>query len=175
MTNNNLVFCMIMNARLLVLLTIAAIYCGVSYAEEGEHHLPHDHISIIVGKAYEETADGHHEDGRLFGIGYGRQFSEHWGWGASFEQEAFGENDQKRLGVLSVFGSYHPTEHLRLVAGGGVEFREQGDPDKALFRLGAGYAFALGERLTLSPEAVVDFIAGGTNVYVVALSLGYGF
>jgi len=62
-----------------------------------------------------------------------------------------------------------------LIAGGGVEFREQGDPDKALFRLGAGYSFALGERLTLTPEAVVDFIAGGTTVYVIAMSLGYGF
>jgi len=175
LAKTNLVSCMIKKARLLGLLIIATIHCGVSYAEEGKHHLPHDHISIVVGKAYEETADGHHEDGHLFGIAYGRQFSELWGWGASFEREAFGENDQKRLGVLSVFGSYYPTESLRLIAGGGVEFREQGDPDKALFRLGAGYSFALGERLTLTPEAVVDFIAGGTTVYVIAMSLGYGF
>jgi len=166
---------MIKKARLLGLLTFAAIYCGVSYAEEGEHHLPHDHISIVVGKAYEETADGHHEDGHLFGIAYGRQFSEHWGWGASFEMEAFGENDQERLGVLSVFGSYYPIEHVRLIAGAGVELREKGDPDKALFRLGAGYEFALGERVILSPEAVVDFVAGGTKVFVVALSLAYVF
>ncbi len=44
-----------------------------------------------------------------------------------------------------------------------------------MFRLGAGYEFKLGKNLTLAPEAQVDFVAGGTKVYVVAIALGYGF
>ena len=157
------------------LLVLGAVYCLNSHAEEGGRHLPHNHIAVIAGVAYEETADGHNEDGHLAGIAYVRQVSKHWGWGVSFEQEAFGENDQKRHGVLSIPVIYFATERWRLFAGPGIEFREQGDPDKPMFRLGTGYEFPLGGHFTLSPEAAVDFIAGGTNVYVIALSVGYGF
>ena len=108
------------------------------------------------------------------GIDYVRQFSEHWGWGVAFEQEVFG-NDQKRHGVLAIPISYFPGNHWRLIAGPGIEFREPGDPDKAMFRIGAGYNFALSKHFTLAPEAQVDFIAGGTQVFVVPLALGYGF
>jgi hypothetical protein len=161
--------------QLLCLLAVAAGFSDASLAEEeGGHHLPHNHIALIAGIAYEEAADGHHEDGHLVGIEYIRQFSEHWGWGVGFESEIF-DNSQKRTGVLAVPISYFPGGHWRLFAAPGIEFHERGDPDKPMFRVGASYEFALGKHFTLAPEAQVDFVAGGTNVYVIALALGYGF
>ena len=41
-----------------------------------------------------------------------------------------------------------------------------------MFRLGVGYEFHVNKRLTLSPEAMVDFIETGTNVYILALAFG---
>jgi hypothetical protein len=164
--------------KLAVILSCSAsllIYCSAgSAAEEGEHHLPHNHIALLAGIAEEEQADGHHESGNVLGIAYIRQFREHWGWGASFEMEVLG-NHQKRTGILTIPVAYMPDDHWRLYAAPGIEFRERGDPDKAVLRLGAGYEFDLGEHVTLSPELMVDFIAGGTKVYLLMLSLGYGF
>ena len=71
--------------------------------------------------------------------------------------------------------SYFPNERWRLLAGPGVEFHEPGDPESAVFRIGASYEFELGKHFTLSPEAVIDFVEGGTTVYVLGFSLGYGF
>lgn len=163
------------NLRTLCLLAVTAGFSGASLADdEGGHHLPHNHIALIAGIAYEEADDGHHEDGHLAGIDYVRQFSEHWGWGVTFESEVFG-SEQKRHGVLAVPVSYFLGDHWRLFAAPGIEFREPGEPDKAMFRVGAGYEFELGAHFTLAPEAQIDFIAGGTKVYVIALALGYGF
>jgi hypothetical protein len=160
---------------LLWLLTAAAAFSSTgNAAEKGEHHLPHNHISLIAGIAYEEADDGHHEDGVVLGVDYIRQFSEKWGWGVTLETEAFG-SEQTRNGVLAVPISYFATERLRLFVAPGIEFRGRGDPDEGMFRIGAGYEFKLGKHLTLAPEAQVDFIAGGTKVYVVAIALGYGF
>jgi hypothetical protein len=153
---------------------IATVFSTIGYAKEGGHHLPHNHIARITGLAYEETDDGHYENGYVSGIDYIRQFSEHWGWGVAFELEVFG-NDQKRHGVLAVPVSYFPGNRWRLFAAPGIEFRERGDPDKAMFRIGAGYELELGKHFTLAPAAQIDFVAGGTRVYVIALALGYGF
>jgi hypothetical protein len=163
------------SARILCLLAATAVFSGATLAEdESGHHLPHNHIALIAGIAYEETDDGHHEDGNVAGFDYIRQFSEHWGWGVAIEQEVFG-NEQKRHGILAVPVSYFPGGHWRLFAAPGIEFHERGDPDKAMFRIGASYEFSLGKHFTLAPEAQVDFVAGGTKVYVIALALGYGF
>ena len=45
----------------------------------------------------------------------------------------------------------------------------------AMFRLGAGYSFHLNERWSISPEAQIDFVEGGTTVYVLAVAIGIGF
>ena len=142
-------------------------------ADDG-HHLPHNHIALIAGGAYEEQADGHRERGNVLGVEYVRQVTDHWGWGAALEMEAFG-NENNRLGILVVPVSYFPDERWRLLAGPGIEFRERGDREHAVFRIGAGYEFEIGKHFTLSPEAIIDFVAGGTTVYVLGFSLGYGF
>jgi len=151
------------------------IVCGVcDAAEEGGHHLPHNHIAFIAGVIREEQADGHRERGHMLGIEYTRQFHQHWGWGVVFEQEAFDSNNN-RHGILAIPVSYFPREHWRLFAAPGIEFHDHGDPNKPMFRIGTGYEFALGKHFTLAPEIQVDFIPGGITVYVTALSLGYGF
>ena len=86
-----------------------------------------------------------------------------------------GENDQKRHGVFAIPVSSFVNEKWRLFVAPGVEFRGKGDPDETMLRFGTGYEFDIGKHFTLAPEAQVDFIAGGTRVYVFALSLGYGF
>jgi hypothetical protein len=143
-------------------------------SDDDGHHLPHNHIALVAAAAFEEKADGHRERGNVLGLEYIRQVTEHWGWGAAIEMEAFGDHHE-RLGVLVLPVSYFLNVRWRLLAGPGVEFHERGEREHALLRVGAGYEFKLGERFTLSPEAVVDFVDGGTTVYVLGFSLGYGF
>jgi hypothetical protein len=157
-------------------LVLSAGYSTVGLAgDDAEHHLPHNHIAFIVGHAEEEQADGHHESGKLWGVDYVRQFHEHWAWGLTFEQEGFGDSDQSRQGIFAVPVSYFVNDRWRVFAAPGIEFHGRGDPDKVLLRIGTGYEFALGKHFTISPEAQIDFIAGGTKVYVFALAVGYGF
>lgn len=143
-------------------------------AEQSDHHLPHNHVALTAGAAFEEQADGHRERGNVLGFAYVRQVSEHWGWGAAAEMEVLGDENH-RLGILVVPVSYFPNDRWRLFAGPGLEFRDQGEPDHLVLRMGAGYDFELGEHFTLSPEAVIDFVEGGTTVYVLGFALGYGF
>ena len=56
-----------------------------------------------------------------------------------------------------------------------MEFSEPWEAEKAIFRLGASYEFHIGERFTIAPEAQVDFVEGGTNVYVFGFAFGIGF
>ena len=158
----------------LLSISLALVSHDVLASDDGDHHLPHNHIALVAAAAFEEQDDGHRERGNILGLEYVRQVTEHWGWGAAFEMEAFGD-EHHRLGILVVPVSYFPNERWRLLAGPGVEFRGKGEPDHAVFRLGAGYEFELGKHFTLSPEAVIDFVEGGTTVYVLGFSLGYGF
>jgi hypothetical protein len=155
-------------------ITLVLANQAVSASDDDGHHLPHNHIAVVAAAAFEEQADGHRERGNVLGLAYVRQVTEHWGWGAAIEMEVFGDSND-RLGVLVLPVSYFPNDRWRLLAGPGVEFRERGEREHALLRVGAGYEFELGERFTLSPEVVVDFVAGGTTVYVLGLALGYGF
>jgi len=144
-------------------------------AEDDSHHEALNHVAALVGHAEEETADGHHEDGKVWGFYYLRTISEKWSLGVSFEQEGFGDNSQQRHGIVAIPVSYHINDKWRVFAAPGLEFRERGTPDEPMIRIGTGYAFSLGGHFSLTPEAQVDFIRGGTKVYVFALALGYGF
>jgi len=141
---------------------------------ETEHHLPHNHIALFAAAAFEEQSDGHRQRGYVLGLSYLRQVSERWGWGGALEMEVFGDHHD-RLGVVVVPISYFPGGSWRLFGGPGWEFREPGEREHAIFRLGAGYEFELGKGFTLSPEAAIDFVSGGTTVYELGFALGYGF
>jgi hypothetical protein len=155
-------------------ITLALTSQEIFASDDDGHHLPHNHIALIVAAAYEEQADGHRERGNVLGLEYIRQATEHWGWGVAVEMEAFGD-DNDRLGVLVLPVSYFLNDRWRFLAGPGIEFHDPGEKEHALLRIGVGYEFELGEQFTLSPEVVVDFVDGGTTVYVLGLSLGYGF
>jgi hypothetical protein len=156
--------------RILPILWIVS--AGALAAEEGHH--PPNHIALLIGHAEEEKSDGHHESGSMVGVEYFREIHPKWRLGVAFEQETFGDNHD-RAGVLALPVSYFLTRQLRLFAAPGIEFRDKGEPDKFMFRVGLGYQFDLTKRISIAPEAQVDFIAGGTQVYVFALALGFGF
>lgn len=163
--------------RLAAFISIGSLALGNNLlaAEEEEHHLPHDHLALLVGVAYEEESDSHNEDGYVAGLEYIRQFHEHWGLGAAFEFNSFGGDTMKRQAVLVIPVSYFPAERWRLFAAPGIEFRDRREPDKAVLRVGAGYEFEIGRHMTFSPEFQIDFVSGGTKVYVFLLTFGYGF
>lgn len=146
---------------------------SVFAAEGEEHHLPHNHLALIIGTAMERH-DGHAENGNILGIEYERWYSEKWGIGGVFEQEAFGDRTDRHA-ILAVPISYHVNKHWRLFLAPGLEFHERGDPEKPLLRLGTGYEFNLSGHFTFAPEFQIDFVAGGAKVYVFSLTLGYGF
>lgn len=145
---------------------------GMAAESEG-HHLPHNHLALIVGTAIEHH-DDHEEAGALLGVEYERQYSEKWGIGGVFEQEAFGDRTNRHA-ILALPISYHVNKHWRLFVAPGLEFSSPGDADKALLRFGTGYEFNLGRHMTFAPEFLVDFVSGGAQVYVFALTFGYGF
>jgi hypothetical protein len=68
-----------------------------------------------------------------------------------------------------------PVSHFRgnwrLFAGPGVEVRRDAETE-FIFRLGVGYSFHVNKRFSLSPEAMVEFVETGTNVYVLSLAFG---
>ncbi len=153
--------------------------CGLlaapyALADETAGHGAKNHLAFIIGHAEEEQSDGHHESGSVLGIDYIRHLNHRWGLGATFEVETFG-NNHKRHGILAVPVSFFPGGNWRLFAAPGVEFSEPWKPEKGILRLGAGYEFHLGERFSLAPEAQVDFVEGGTTVYVFALAFGIAF
>ena len=118
-------------------ITLVLASQAISASDDDDHHLPHNHIALVVAAAFEEQADGHRERGNMLGLEYVRQVTEHWGWGAAIEMEAFGDSND-RLGVLVLPVSYFPNDRWRLLAGAGVEFRERGEREHALLRAGAG-------------------------------------
>ena len=163
--------------RFLVLsLTLIAgwvTFTASAEAADSESHY-NNHLALIVGHAEEEQKDGHHESGSVLGLDYIRHLNHRWGIGATFEVETFG-NNHKRHGILAIPVSFYPGGNWRLFAAPGVEFEEPWAPEKGPLRLGVGYEFHLGKRFTLAPEAQVDFVEGGTTVYVFALAFGFGF
>ena len=147
------------------------VLCGGALADES--HSP-NHLAFLIGHAEEEEKGGSTTGGTLLGVEYIRHLHPRWGLGGAFEVESFG-NNQKRHAILAMPVSFFPGAGWRLFGAPGVEFSEPWKPDKALARLGVGYEFQAGKHLTLAPEAQVDFVQGGTRVYVFLLAIGFSF
>jgi len=164
--------------RLLLSASCAVIVLAsipVLAAEGAEHHHHKNHIALLVGHAEEEQADGHHESGAMIGIEYYRQIiNDHWRIGAAFEMETFGDKHE-RYGVIAVPVSYFFTPSWRVFVAPGIEFGEDWETTDGMFRVGTGYTFNVTERFSISPEAQVDFVEGGKEVYVLSLAFGLGF
>jgi hypothetical protein len=163
--------------RLLFVLSLAvtATMSDNVLAAEGADHHHKNHIAFLVGHAEEEQEDGHHESGGMWGLEYIRQIiNEHWRIGAAFEMETFGDNHD-RYGILAVPVSYFVTPSWRVFVAPGVEFGESWKAEDAMVRLGTGYTFELTKRFSITPEAQVDFVEGGKQVYVLSLAFGIAF
>jgi hypothetical protein len=161
---------------IVISLAIVASLSGFAHAAEGgEHHHHKNHLALLVGHAEEEQADGHHESGGMLGVEYIRQIiNEHWRIGVAFEMESFGDNHE-RFGVLAFPVGYFITPSWRVFVAPGMEFEDAWEVEDAMIRLGTGYTFELTERFSITPEAQVDFVEGGKQVYVISLAFGLAF
>ena len=157
-----------------VLLMIVGVTApGIASPAEGSegdsHHgfVPHHHLALVIG-AVTESKEGHEDEhGLAVGLEYEFRFRERWGVGVAVERLS-GDHLRETVVVLPV--SLHPSGGLRLMAGPGIEFAEEGN--ESLWRLGAGYEFEIGAPWTLAPEIVVDFISGGDSTWVAGIALG---
>jgi hypothetical protein len=153
---------------------LLAISPTAESADDGSAHWK-NHLAVIAGGAREKRPDeaGTHS-GALVGLEYIRLFKPGWGFGAAFEWVTF-NGAQTREGILAFPLSYFPTHNLRLLAAPGIEFRNPGEPEEPMLRLGLGYEFVFATNATMAPEFHVDLLPHGERVYVLALSVGYGF
>ena len=156
--------------RRIAALATLSVLAGTALGAE----LPHHHLGVIIGHAEEENAEGDFESGTVVGVEYVHQFHPRWALGGVFEIESFG-NNHKRHAILAMPVSFYARPRWRLYAAAGIEFSEPWKADKAMARLGTSYEFPLGDGWTLAPEVQVDFVQGGTTVYVFALALGFGW
>lgn len=166
-----------------LLTSIAGVILAVAAplaAEETRHdenHAEHkkNHIAFVSGLAQEQKpfSGGDHR-GLVVGFEYIRLFKPDWGVGATFEYVSF-DGAQTREAILAAPLSYFPADGWRLLVAPGVEFRERGDPEEIMLRLGVGYEFVFPNHMTLAPEAQLDLMPGGERVFVLALALGFGF
>ena len=157
------------NFLALLLLCTSASHAWAAGA--GETYSPHQHFAAFLGAGYETKRDGREREiGIALGLQYEYQFAPRWGIEGIVE--LLGE-DTLRDAIVAVPMVFHPTVGWRLFAGPGYEFTDK--KDKALLRVGAGYAFHVDEHWTLTPEVFADFIDGGSVTWIGGVSIGYGF
>jgi len=124
------------------------------------------HHKIILFLGY--TGERGEEGGQTVGVDYLYRFDEHWGVGAFLDFAAGGLKSR----VVGAGLDYHPIEPVFLFVGPGVEWVE-GD-SQGLVRVGGGYEFEVGERVSLGPAAYVDFLEDGEFAWIVGAVLSYG-
>ena len=157
----------------LAVFTVFTIGAGPGFAADDEHHHV-NHLALLVGNPHEVQSDGERVSGGMLGVAYERRFSDSWRFVLAYEQEAFGDRTQRHT-VIFAGASYSLSDRWTVFGGPGAEGRKLGQRDHFLFRVGTGYHFNLRRGFSLAPELSVDFVEGGTRVYVIALALGYGF
>ena len=154
-------------ALVLTVLAPSALAAG-----DGAHHHK-NHIALILGAA-QEVEEGDTSSGGVLGVAYERKLSDQWYFAAAWEQEAFGDKANRHT-VVFAGALYGITDRWSVYGGPGLEGKERGELDHFVVRVGTGYTFPLSDRFSLKPEFTIDFVEGGTQVYVFALALGYGF
>ena len=163
----------VLMCRLLTIaFSLAFLAPGAAWAAGGHGDLPHHHLGLFAGAGAETKKGKPDENGFALGLEYELRFHHNWGVGAVFE--ALGK-DTLRDAAVVVPVSLHPGGKWRLFAGPGMEFLEEKNKKKALFRLGVGYEIPLGAHWNLAPELIADFIEGGATTWIVGLALGYEF
>jgi hypothetical protein len=134
--------------------------------DDGHHHHRH-HIAVAGGAAFKDSG----KNAGFLGADYVYNISPSFGAGVAYE-ETFGDFNLQAF-FLSV-GVRPGGGPLKLGLGVGVERKLAGGQNKGIVFLSAGYDFHVG-RLTLGPEANIDFVEGGARVYSLGLAVGVGF
>jgi hypothetical protein len=153
----------------LILVTLALLPSGARASDEsGGHDDGHHrhHVAVVGGAAFKDS-----KTAGVLGADYVFSPSPSFGLGVAYE-ETFGDFN---LQALFLSAGFRPGGGpLKLAAGVGVERKLGGHKNKGIVFLSAGYDFHVG-RLTLGPEANVDFVEGGVRVYSLGLAVGVGF
>lgn len=136
-------------------------------AHAGGHDPHHHHLAVAGGAAFKAEKP---KSAWFLGVDYEYRFNPKIGLGGYYE-ETLGDFNLQALGIMLFF---HPTESLKLAAGGGVERKLGGGHDKALIRFQVAYDFHAGQ-VTYGPMAAWDLIEDQSNVVYVGFGVGFGF
>lgn len=130
------------------------------------HSLHRHHVAVLGGAAFKDS-----KSAAVLGADYIFSVTPSFGLGVAYE-ETFGDFE---LQALFVSAGFRPGGGpLKLGVGVGIERKLGHHENKGIVFLSAGYDFPVG-RLTLSPEANLDFVEGGARVFSVGLGVGLGF
>jgi len=152
-------------ASLLVILVGGFAFAPSAEAEEEEEKL--NELALVL-------AATHEEGDTLFTVGaeYERDLGKRFAVSGIFE---YVDDSESREFVFVVPFVLKPAGGLKLLAGPGVVRK---DESRFLFRLGAGWAFDLGERWAITPTVELDLVDGEDGLeeaWVLGASVGYRF
>jgi len=150
--------------------------------EASAHHEFENEIALFIGGTDEKG----HATESTYALEYVYELAPGWAIGGTFEYVG----GELRNTILAVPVYWKPVGGLFLLAGPGVEYHEgrgreehfaaksEASFDKNetyfLFRVGAGYAFHVGERYSISPNVNLDFV-NHEEVLVFGVSFGVMF
>ena len=154
---------------LLALLASGQVFAADGDHDESHHTLPHQHLSLMLGYAFERKRDTDEEAGAI-GLDYVYRYHENWGIGGFVE--GLGDDVIRDLSV-GLLMMYYPVAGWSLFAGPGYEFTDK--HNEILFRIGTGYDFTLPNKWTVGPKLSYDLIEGGKRTYVLGIALGREF
>jgi hypothetical protein len=156
---------------------LIAVLCTTSafaddHGSAGHGAAGHKEVAVSISSGEEETATGKKHGAKALGLEFVYRISDEWGVGGVVERlDVHG----KRNTVVVVPVSYHFGGGFRAFAGPGYEFNAQANKDKALIRIGLGYAFHINDHWSISPEVVNDFLNGHGDTWLAGIAIGYGF
>ena len=116
------------------------------------------------------SAESQSSTAGALGLEYMYSINRKFGVGVLWER--LGE-DALRESLVMIPISWKFVDRARLVVAGGAEFK--GDKDEWVLRTGLGYAFPVSARVSIVPEAFVDFLEGGHTTAVYGAAMAYGF
>ena len=159
--------------QLRISLTILLAFCAPhALAQTDEHEsnsdneTTHESHRNFVGGFVGGAHEGRRGDGSALGIGYVRRLTESFGIGVIAEH-TYGDFD---FWVYAVPFAYQ-AGRWKLYIAPGVE--DDGESTESLVRLGAEYAFEVGN-LEIAPQLAMDYV-GGEKVLVFGVVIGKWF
>ena len=150
---------------LALLTAIPARAADSGATEHAGHHDSRHHVETVLGLAWN---DG--KNAGSIGIEYEYRFTKKYGV-AVFLDTTYRGFDLEALGALF---TAHPSKGWKAFAGLGSERKLDEGKDKALARLGAAYAFHVGNG-SIGPVVAYDFLEDSSDVVYLGVAIGFGF